>query len=365
MKIAIFHNLQKGGALNFVTETVRQLNKKHNVDLYCFEKNISTSLFNKTHLSKLNKTNNVFTSMCQIFFELKTKNQEIADKINKKKYDLTIVFPSTLTQSPYVLRYLNPKNVSIYIFTETKREFYEKTNYKKTLKNLICKIIRFPIKHIDRTNCKHAKNILSISQYSAHLLSKIYKRKSQVVYPGMKFIAPTKILTSNNKKLLSVGVLQKIKGHDFSIKQISKIKCQFTILGRKNKKDETIKKLIKNKTNIKLIHDENNQKKEKRYKEHSFFLANQNKEPFGLSTLEATNYNCYVFGKNEGGTSEIIKHGINGFLYPNRIKTSAKALQQKIHQKNVVIIKNCKIDWKESTEHLLYLYHYLKNEPTE
>jgi len=359
IKIAIFHNLQKGGGLNFAIKTIQQLKKKHNIDLYCFETNISSNLVNKIHLFKLKKTNNIISSMYQIFFELRSKNQKIANKINKKNYDLIIIFPSLLTQAPYILRYLNQKTVTIYIFTETKREFYEKTNYKQTLLNNLYQTIRHPIKQIDLTNCKYAKHIVAISQYSANLLSQIYKQKSHIIYPGLKFTASKSRSIHNKKTILSVGALQKIKGHDFSIEQVSKIKCKFTILGRKSAGSETIIKLTKNKTNVSLIHTEDNRKKEKIYKKQTFFLANQNKEPFGLATLEAINQSCYVFGKNEGGTPEIIKHGVNGFLYPNIIKISNNILRQKINRKKIRTIKSCKIDWKESTKKLLYVYHYL------
>lgn len=365
IRIAVFHNLQKGGALNFVTKTIQQLSQKHYVDLYCFQNNISLPSINKIYHFSLNKTGNIFSSTHQILFELKIKNQKIAEKINKKKYDLVIIFPSILTQSPYLLKYLDKKTITIYIFTETKREFYEKTNYKQTPKNIICQIIRRPIKQIDIANCKHAQYIISISQYSSHLLSQIYKQKPYTIHPGLKFITSKKPPIRNDKTILSVGALQKIKGHDFSIKQTSKIKCKFTILGRKNPKDKTITNLIKDKLNIKITHTENNRKKKKIYRNHTFFLANQNKEPFGLATLEATNNHCYVLGKNEGGTPEIIKHGISGFLYPNIIKISNKILQQKINKKRIKIIQSCKIDWKESTKKLLYIYHYLKNEPAE
>ena len=106
-------------------------------------------------------------------------------------------------------------------------------------------------------------------------------------------------------------------------------------------------------------------RKKRLYQKNTFFLANQNKEPFGLTTLEATTHGCYVLGKNEGGTPEMIRHGINGFLYPSIIKTSHRILRQKIKRKKIKITQSCKIDWNESTEKLLYIYHYLKNEPAE
>ncbi len=368
MKIAIFHNLKKGGALNFVKSISGNLKSKNNkIDIFSFENNIPKNKYNHLYLYKLKKTKNAISQMFQIFVELKNINKQIAKKIEKNKYDLVLVFPCLLTQSPFLLKYLNHTNF-IYVFTEPKREFYEKTSYDFSIKKTISDTIRKTIKIIDKINCSYAKNIVSISEYSSNQLLKIYKKRAFTIYPGIKFTHPKKIYLKNNQKILSVGALQKIKGHDFSIKQIAKKRYKIKILGRKTPDYKNIIKIIKKykaKDLVSIIHTEKENKKNTLYKKHSLFLANQQHEPFGLTTLEAVNNNCYVIGKNEGGTPEIIRHGMNGFLYPNSIKIAQKALDKKYNQKNINISKNCKIDWDKTTEHLLYLYHYLKNEPTE
>ena len=75
------------------------------------------------------------------------------------------------------------------------------------------------------------------------------------------------------------------------------------------------------------IADTNDKEKDNLYKNYSIYLANSQNEPFGITSLEATSNNCLVLGKNEGGTPEIIKNGINGYLYSN-INEARKILKQ-------------------------------------
>ena len=89
IKIAIYHNLKKGGALNSLNEISLQLSKQNKVNVLCPENE---------------KPKNLFSEIYYILKNLKVINQEIAKDINKNNYDLILVFPCLLTQSPYLLR---------------------------------------------------------------------------------------------------------------------------------------------------------------------------------------------------------------------------------------------------------------------
>lgn len=368
MKIAIFHNLEKGGALNSIIYPLKYLYKSNHIDVYSFKKNIPEKFVNNFFTHKLKTTNNIFEHIFQILFELKNIHKKISEQINKNNYDLVLIFPCILTQSPYLLRFVNnSKNNCLYFFNETKREFYEDTSYDHySIKKIITRLIRIPIKIIDKNNCRKAKNIIANSIYTANILKTIYNKNCTVIYPGLKPITPKKIIVKNNKKILSVGLFSKIKGHDFSIQQLKNLNCEITILGRKtNEYTKIINFAQKNNINLKTIHTENNKEKNKLFKKHSIYIANQQKEPFGITTLEATNYNCFVLGKNEGGTPEIIKHGLNGFLYPNDISIARNSLKKILKQKQLALYKQSVVDWKYTTNSILQLYHSLKNESAE
>lgn len=357
MKIAIFHNLEKGGALNSIIEPLNFLKKSNKIDLYCFQKNIPENLVNSFSVYDIKKTNNIFCNLFQILFELKKQNKKIAEDINKKKYDLILVFPCLLTQSPYILKYLD-KEKYIYFFNEPKREFYEETSFDYwSPKKIIARLIRLPIKYIDKKNCRKAKYIISNSNFTAKNLEKIYYKKSKVIYPGLKPIKPKRIKIINNKKILSVGLISKTKGYDFTINQLKNIFKKITILGREGDESKKIFSIAKESgVNLNLIKTENNNLKNQIYKNHSIYLANSQNEPFGITTLEATSKNCLILGKNEGGTPEIIKNGINGYLYSN-LDEGRKILKQILNQKELTFYQINTIDWNYTANKILEYYN--------
>ncbi|MFA5828130.1 MAG: glycosyltransferase [Candidatus Shapirobacteria bacterium] len=365
MKIAVFHNLYTGGALNYMNNLVKCLSIQNSVDIYSFQKTTPINIKNvKYYTYDLNKTNNLFQHLFQVLVELRIKNKIIAEKINSSSnYDLVLIFPCLITQSPFLLRYIDQKKIkTIYFFMESKREFYEKTTYDHwSLKRIIARIIRCPIKLIDLSNCKKSNIIVSLSCYSSNLLKKVYKKKSFVIHPGLINIKPKTKFKNNNQQFISVGLLSAIKGHDFSIQQTTKNNCNLLIIGRENKNEI----IPTNSSNTKIIHTENNKLVYKLTKKATFFLANQINEPFGISTLEASSLNTFVLGKNEGGTPEIVRHGLNGFLYPSNLPLAIKITNKFKNIKQLRYQKTCKISWSKTTHNLLTLYHHLKNEPTE
>jgi len=363
MKICVFHNLKPGGALNEALEIINILSKNNQVHIYSHNKSIRHPK-SKLFLFPINKTENIFQHLHQAIFELNKSELHIANLINSRKYDFIIIFPCIIVQTPHILKYIDKNH--IYFFTEPKREFYEMTNFDHySIKKMLARIIRFPIKIIDKINCKKAINIATNSYYSNHQLFKIYNKKGFVLYPGLKNNKPKLIMVKNNKNIISIGQVSMIKGHDFSIKQLSKTKHTLNIIGRYSiDKDFLINLSNQLKTKLKIYNTENNKLKNKLLLKHSMYLANQLNEPFGISTLEACNNNRILLGKNEGGTPEIIKHGLNGLLYPNSIHISRNVLSDNLKDTKY-IYNTSKINWKHTTQSLLRLYHYLKNEPNE
>lgn len=364
MNIAIFHNLENGGALNSIIFPLKYLKRKNKIDVYCFQKNIPQKLVDNFYIYKLQKSKNIFQNLFQILFDLKKINKKIANDIDKKKYDLVLIFPCLLTQSPYLLRLLKHKEKVIYFFTEPKREFYEEVSFNYwSPKRILTRLIRLPIKYIDQKNCKSAKNIVCNSKFTANNLLKIYGKKSTVIYPGLKPINPKKNIIKNNKKILSVGQLSKIKGHDFSIRQLNGISNRFTILGRNTEETKQIKRLAQqNKVSLELIKTENDREKDQIYKKYSIYLANNQNEPFGITTLEATSNKCLVLGKKEGGTPEIIQNKVNGYLYSN-LEEARKILKRVLSKDKLTFYQTNTIDWKYTSDKILEYYNNnIKNE---
>lgn len=349
-KIAIYHNLKNGGGYEQLKKILYFLSKKGFViDIYTHQKN-KYKYANKNICIPIKKTKNSFEQIIQVLFELRIKQKQISKKIIDANYDYIFVFPCYITQSPYIIRYL-PKNKTFYFFLEPKREFYEKTSFDYfSLKRKLSRLIRYPIKLIDKTNCKSAKNIISNSFFSKFNLKKIYGKNSNVVYPGIKYIKQKKIKIINNHKFLSFGLLSMLKGHHISAELVKKI----FIYGEKSN-ENLIEYLPKN-TFIKMNIPQKN--KYKIYKKYSFFMANQINEPFGLTTVEAAINNCYIFGKNEGGTSEIIKNGLNGIFLSNEIYKNILLIKIINKKKKIMFYKTCIIDWNNTVEKILKVIKY-------
>ncbi len=365
MRICIFHNLKKGGALIYLAKIAEYLKKSHSVDIYSFQKNKSFHDFKNYYFYKIKKTKNLFHYLLLTLFELNQKSKKIAKKINNQKYDLIIVSNDFLTQSPHILKYLKNTKQSkiIFISHEPKREFYEKTTYDHMkIKRVLSRIIRLYIKIIDKYNCKKAQNIVTNSFYSKNVFQKIYKQKSYVIHPGLERINIKKTSIKINNHYYSLSDFSKTKGHHLSINIIKLFpKSELTIAGRKNNDFVYITKLIKNIKNIKLKINISSASKIKLLKKKTIFLCNQIKEPFGISNLEISNSNNYIIGLNIGGTAEIVDHGINGLL--SQINNTQKVIKYIANKKTILFYKNKRLSWEYTSQKLLSLYHFLKNEP--
>jgi glycosyltransferase involved in cell wall biosynthesis len=367
MKIAVYHNLEKGGAFNYLVQICKELSKEHKIDIYCHKKLVKKNKNIQEILFPLSKPKNLIEYLYQVFFELKSANKKISHDINSKKYDLVIIGQCLLTQTPYLVKYLNQELQTIYIFNEPKREFYEQTSYDHYYpKRTIARMLRIPVKLIDKINCSKAKTIVSNSIYSSFCLKKHYKKKSYVIYPGMKRTPTKQIIKVNNKMAMSIGAISYIKGHQFSTEQIRNSKAKLHILGRHTPESQKTL-LISQRSGVELIiiKEESDSKKQKIMKNYSIYLANQIKEPFGIATLEAANQKMIILGTNEGGTPEVISPGINGFLYPRKERL-AKALFLEIYKRHKIIVyRHNIINWKNTSDNFLILYHRLKNTPNE
>ncbi|HOZ80601.1 MAG TPA: glycosyltransferase family 4 protein [Candidatus Woesebacteria bacterium] len=352
MKIAIYHNLDNGGALNQIENISLNLSKNNCIDLYCHKIPKNISFYNNVYSFPENNKKNI---IIDLFFSIFTLNK-IAKKISKtilnNQYDLVIIGACKNIQTPYLFHYLNN---AVYIFSEPKREFYEKTAFLNNFKKRLAKFFRLPLKLIDYVNCKKANLIITNSQYSNYLLKKIYNKKGFVLYPGLKYIHKTKIIKNPKKEILSIGQLSYLKGHQISLNQIKNIKgIKLLIIGRITDESNYIFNQSKLLPNTKIIQEENNKNKEEIIKKHSFYLANNIKEPFGLTTLEALNKGLFVFGINTGGTSELIRNGLNGILFQND-KIANYHIKQYLNKKIVNLHQLDRIDWSNYTKNLLMI----------
>src|SRR5947209_6951754 len=133
MRIAMFHELHKGGARKSVNETAKHLKAQHIVDLYYVdgkESKIENKNFSHVYFFKFSnkvwKGNNWKVLLYKDTIELlkiRKLHKKIAQIINSNTYDVIIVHPSKFTQAAFILRYLHGN--ALYYCHESLRMVYE------------------------------------------------------------------------------------------------------------------------------------------------------------------------------------------------------------------------------------------------
>lgn len=308
MKIAIFHELDFGGARRTVNEFAKRLSIVFDVDLYYVndkKKEAVKDTFNKVFFypfyPKSWKGNNWRVKLYKDTVELANLyrlHKKIAIKIRSEKYDYVFVHPSKFTQAPFLIRFL--KNKCIYYCQEPLRMVYDPNlssiSHIKFPKNIYEFINRKIRKWIDAENFKNASIVLANSNFSRDFLEKSYGRKVEVCYLGVDttFFKPQNI--DKYYDVLFIG--NKDKNHNLLVDAF---------------------KLFKKKLKVKTIFRENGQSLSEKdlvtiYNKSKILVSLNQNEPFGLIPLEAMACGIPVIAIREGGYKESIIDNQTGFL---------------------------------------------------
>lgn len=323
MKIAIFHELDYGGARRAAIELGKKLQTDNAVDFYYAddkEDNVMQSAFSSVKLYPFitkkrlggNWTSRVYKDTIELL-KLYSLHKNIAEDIDNKKYDLILVHPSRYTQAPFLLSLVKTK--SIYFCQEPLRMVYD---------THVSSIVHLPIlnrvyewcnrllrKAIDKKNIQHASLILANSEFSKHSIKNAYNLSSVVCYLGVD----TKIFKPKPGKkeydILFIGDKSFFRGYDMlqnSLKNFLVPLKVFIIERREKMQRYTDEELIDIYNKSKIV------------------VALNRNEPFGLIPLEAMACGVPVIAVNEGGYKETIINKETGFLVPRDPKVIAKKI---------------------------------------
>jgi len=326
MKIAIFHELDFGGAKRTVDEFAKGLSKVFDVDLYYvdnkqdieIEKSVN-KIFYYPFYPKSWKGGNWSAKLYKDTFELiKLYNlhKKIAFDIESRSYDYIFIHPSKYTQAPFVLKFLNN---CIYYCQEPLRIIYDpflsdisQIEFPRNIYEFINRKIR---KWIDKENFKHASVVLANSDYSKESIEESYERKAKVCYLGVDvdYFKPLKL-----KKTIDVLFIgNKKDGYELlnKLPELFGNKIKIKALFRGNDSPS-----ITDKDLVEI------------YNRSKILVALNHNEPFGLIPLEAMACGIPVVAVEEGGYKESIVDNRTGFLVPRDIN--------QIYEKINKIIKN-------------------------
>lgn len=355
MKIAVFHNLPSGGAKRALYEQVKRLAQNNIVDTYTFEtaNHEFCDLRQASNVHKIYSYHSIISSatlrkvilfasrinifplpVLLVYFLLPKVHQRISNDIDNEKYDVAYVCPDLLTQAPYLLRYL--KTPTVYFCTEPKREFYEHIpRVSKRLTYLLTYVFRYPLKLIDRTNAAAAKVILVNSFFSQSTVKKCYGRNAEVNYPGVdnSLFIDRKLPRQN--RVISVGALNLLKGHDFVIRAISLIPKKdrpvLQLVGNGGEDKNFLISLAKTlEVPLEIMENSTDKNIVNYYNTAKVLAYAPLNEPFGLVILEAFACGLQVIGVEEGGAKEL-KNKFSSIRFLGRIpKLWSNEIQKKM-----------------------------------
>jgi len=315
MKIAIFYNLNFGGAKRVVMEHAKGLKKKgYQIDLYTV--NHEKDIFDPSRFCD-NVYNYSFTldakySMLKRFvndyrnfFTLKKLHKKIANDIDNRCYDIALVHPDSLTQSPFILRFL--QTPSVYYCQEPLRIVYEYSMRLKErvgfLKRSYEELTRLYRRKIDRKNVRCASFTIASCYYVRERMIEVYDVYPKVVYCAVdeKVFIPT--YGKDKRQVLYIGSPDVWEdGYDLVISAMrlipKRIRPDLSMISwsNDNKKRLTEDELIKN------------------YNKSFVTLCVSRLEPFGLIPLESMSCGVPVIATRVGGHRETVIEGKTGFL---------------------------------------------------
>ncbi|MCL4416289.1 MAG: glycosyltransferase family 4 protein [Actinobacteria bacterium] len=320
MKIAVFHELNRGGALRVALEQAKGLCKNNQVDLYYvgdkkdndqqeFLKNISFYSFKEKEWFGGSPRIRIYKDSLELL-KLYLLHKKIAEEINSKNYDVILVHPSKFTQAPFIMRFLNSRIA--YYCHEPLRIVYD-SNLKvphgvSSTKRNYEKANRLLRKVIDQKNISYADLIIANSNFCREWMRRSYGFEGiTVCYPGIDVKKFNKLKVKKKYDILFLGTEDEIDGFGLLSGLSKDIKSK--IISR-NKKGEGIsdEELVKTINQSRII------------------LCLSKNEPLGLIPLEAMACAVPVIAVNEGGYKETILDGKTGFL----IKRNPEELGKKI-----------------------------------
>ncbi len=239
MKIAVFHNLNSGGAKRALYGNVKFLSENHEIDVLIpstanedylplegIVNNLKVFPVKDTIPQFLYSTIKYFPSKTSLT-ELQKTQQIIAGEINKGDYDVVLSEQDRYTMAPFILRYI--KKPMVYYCQQPNnfrydisKKLYKKAGlgYKNIIETLYLELFNSKIVKHDIKYANYSKYMVTNSNFSKKIILKSYGIESHVSYLGVdnKLFKPLNL--SKENFVLSVGQCIPEKGFEFILKFI-------------------------------------------------------------------------------------------------------------------------------------------------
>jgi glycosyltransferase involved in cell wall biosynthesis len=319
VKIAAVHNFltqKRGAELAFLNKVIGLKKRGHEIDVYIlgasedfindFERwgvDVISSNFTEWKL--------VGTTYIPLLNNLRAlrKIKKIARGINRN-YDVAFVHHHRY--SPLIFPYLRIPNV--YYCQEHPRLYYEpqiktKNTFYDKLRFFYLKFMVFD-KLLDKYCVNYACVILSNSDFAREQLWRTYGKLAITNYLGVnsEVYKPTNV--EKDKFILSVGVLDPAKAHDFVIRSVGLLperkRPEVLIVGDGPAKRRLFRIAAENNVKITIKKDVSTEEMVQLYNKTKLTAIAFVMEPFGLVALESMACETPVIAVREGGLREIV-----------------------------------------------------------
>lgn len=346
MRIAIFHNLHSGGAKRVVVQEARLLSQRHDITVITMEhadrnfgedersERVAGLTFRENYLPMLHSPLGRLNPMIRLINLQRLENAEkkAAARIDDLKYDVVLIHPCQVTQTPVLLKYIRTPNV--YYSQELPRRLYEpviqrpyhkRSSYRRILDRIdpLPRLYDRRLKSVDRNAVLKSNAILTNSNFTRQNLYKAYGLEAQVCYPGVESRVREFSRRPREKFVLSVGALTPAKGFDFVIRalgsQPDSTRLPLVIVSNYQESLElAYLKDLAFSENVQVDFQKGISEKalQDLYQRAGCVACAAINEPLGLTPLEAMATGAPVIGVNEGGILETILDGQTGLLAP-------------------------------------------------
>ena len=349
MRIALFHNLPSGGAKRAIFEFIKYLSKAHEIDLYIYDIKAEDFLDIRPLVKNTIFVDGGETSGARGVGRIISINRasaaskKAARLINDGKYDVALVMQCKVTNSPYVLRYLDIP--SLYFCHEPSAKIMEPHYRGQAQDGRLASLKKLVLKwgiEIDRINAISATQICTSSLYSRENLYRNYGIYPRLNYLGVDAQFFRLLDLQREPTVLCVGALNPAKGQDFVIRSVGTLRQRppikfiynfsYGLLAYKANLVQLAEKLDVSVSFECLVDDES---LVKAYNQATLTVFPSLLEPLGLVPLESMSCGTPVVGIAEAGVRETVIHNKTGLLTERDAQEFGKAIEQLMNDKEM------------------------------
>lgn len=324
LRVAMYHHLPPGGAMNFFHQLVRRVTDR--VAYTVFTPQVDTA---SNPLKRL--------------LALRREEKRIAAEIDGGQFDVVAVHASQITQAPGLIRLVHVPTV--YYLQEPRRASFE-PGYRQALRGkhraglfglpreMIVSVYEAELRRADIAATKSASVLVANSRFTAERIRSSYNRQAQVCHLGVDTKLFALAESPRDYRVLSVGAIDPTKGHDFVIRAIAGIATPrplFEVVGERLLPgyDTELRALaLEVGVELTIHHGVPLAHLLELYQAAAVTACAAVGEPFGLTPLESACCGTPIVAVDSGGYKETVEEGKTGRLVPAELHSFQGALEE-------------------------------------